>query len=249
MAQDKEIIFRFDAYTPETIPMERLAAYLAQLGALLGEQAGVHFARLEPGSTSAVCRVEREAVPKVDERLSRVKVGDGPEEARKAARIIDDMLRRDNASGSLLEAGGPEIIPFPGSNRIAEPTYGPFNQPGAIDGVVIRLGGKGKFVPVTLLDRAGAEIHCSASRETARELAKHIFGAEVRCNGDGRWFRATDGEWELRQFTISAFEMLDNRPLSDVVAELRSVKGNEWRRVDDPWSELARTREDGHDDE
>lgn len=247
MSDDKELVFRFDAYTPETIPMERLAEYLTQLAVLLGEAPSVHFARLEPGSTKAVCRVQREAVPKVDERLSRVKVGDGPDEARKAARVIDDMLRRDNASGSLLEASGAEIIPFPGNKRIVEQTYGPFNQPGVIDGVVIRLGGKGKFVPVTLMDRSGTEVFCYASRDTARELAKHFYVNEVRCTGAGRWFRAADGKWEMREFTISAFETLDNRPLSEIVTELQAVKGNGWRKLDDPWSELAQARDESDD--
>jgi hypothetical protein len=247
VSDDKEFVFRFDAYTPETIPMERLAEYLTHLAVLLGEEPSVHFARLESGSTKAVCRVQREAVPKVSERLSRVKVGDGPNEARRAARQIDDMLRRDNASGSLMEAGGAEIIPFPGSKRIVEQTFGPFNQPGAIDGVVIRLGGKGKYVPVTLLDRSDTEIHCYATRDTARDLAKHLFVGEVRCTGSGRWFRGGDGKWEMREFTIAGFETLDNRPLSEIVTELQAVKGNGWRSVEDPWAELARARDESGD--
>jgi hypothetical protein len=249
VSDDKELVFRFDAYTPETIPLERLAGYLSHLATLLGEEPSVHLARIEAGSVKAVCRIQREAVPKVQERLTRVRVGDGPAEARKAVRQIDEMLRKDNASGALAELGGPVIIPFPGKARIVDQTYGPFNQPGSIDGVVIRLGGKGKFVPVTLLDRAGAEIYCYASRETARALATHIFDGEVRCGGVGRWFRAASGQWELREFTITDFEALDNRPLPEIVAELQSVRGNGWRELDDPWSELAKARGEGPGEE
>jgi hypothetical protein len=244
VAKAKRLIFRLDAYTPETIPMERLAEYLGNLAKLLGEEPSVHFARLAKGSTKVICRVQREATPKVDDRLARVKVGEGPPEARRAVRDIDNMLRDDNASGALLDEDGAEIIPFPGNRRIVDQPYGPFNQPGALDGVVIRVGGKTKQVPIHLLDRQDNEIIGHTTREIARELAKFIFGAEIRCIGTGRWYRDHDGAWEMRNFTISSFERLDNRPLKEVVADLQNIEGD-WSKADDPWSELARIRGEG----
>ena len=246
---DKEFVFKFGAYSPATIPMDRLAEYLAQLALLLGEKQSVHFERLEEGSTVTVCRVQSEAVPKVEARLSRTKVGDGPDDARRAVRVIDAMLREDNTGGELLELSGAEIIMFPGNRRIAEPTFGPFNQPGTIDGQVIRLGGRTKEVPVTLMGRDGIEVHCHTTRETARDLARHIFGGEVRCSGTARWFRQDDGKWQLRHFTISSFDVLDGRPLGEVVEEIRKIEGNRWRDVADPWIELERLRKDDEEAE
>ncbi len=241
MAKAKKLVFRLEAYTPDTIPMERLAEYLGNLAKLLGEEPSVHFVKLAKGSTKAICRVQREAVPKVDDRLARVKAGEGPPEARRAVREIDNMLRDDNASGALLDEEGAEIIPFPGNRRIVEQPYGPFNQPGSFDGVVIRVGGRAKQVPIHLLDRQDNEIIGHATREVARELAKQIFGAEIRCIGTGRWFRDHDGNWEMRNFMISSFERLDNRPLGEVVADLRTVEGD-WHNLKDPWGELERIR-------
>lgn len=243
MAKAKKLVFRLDAYSPATIPMERLAEYLGYLAKLLGEEPSVHFVKLAKGSTKVICRVQREAVPKVDDRLARVRSGEGPSEARRAAREIDLMMRKDNASGRLEEEDGAEIIPFPGNRRIPEQIYGPFNQPAVVDGFVVRIGGTSKQVPVHLLDRQGEEIIGHTSREVARDLARHIFGEEIRCIGTGRWYRDDEGVWLRRDFTIASFETLDNRPLGEIVKDLRAVESNGWRDRADPWADLRRIRE------
>jgi len=47
-----------EAYTPETIPMARLAQYMQNLAAMLGHDAAVHFETLKPGSTQIVSRID-----------------------------------------------------------------------------------------------------------------------------------------------------------------------------------------------
>jgi hypothetical protein len=245
MAKGKYLILDIEAYSPETMPMARLAEYMADLAMLLGEKGSVHFVHLGRGSTRLVHRVDREAVPKVEERLRLVKAGAAPSEAQRAAQEIDRKLAEDNASGALVEKSGAEIIPFPGIKRLVEPEFGPFNEPGTIDGIVIRVGGQKKTVPVHLQTRTGIESNCHATRAVAKELAKHIFGPELRCSGTGRWYRDKAGNWEMRNFVIAEFTVLDSRPLADVVAELQAVEGNGWRKVPDPWAELAKLRSDG----
>ena len=68
MNDDKRLIFYIDAYSPETIPMAKLAEYMSDLAALLGRENAVHFAGLEKGSTKLAVRVEFEDVPKVTMR-------------------------------------------------------------------------------------------------------------------------------------------------------------------------------------
>ena len=46
----------------------------------------------------------------------------------------------------------------------------------------------------------------------------------------------------LDRFTITDFEVLDDAPLSAVVARLRKIPGSEWNEIDDPWGELDRIR-------
>ena len=224
--------------------MSRLAEYMSDLSMLLGEKASVHFVRLDSGCTQLVHRIDHEAVPKVVERLLLVKTGSGPSEAQRAVLEIDRRLAVDNASGALMEVAGAEIIPFPGINRFVEPEFGPFNEPGAIDGIVIRVGGQRRNVPIHLETRTGFETHCETTRDIAKELAKQIYGPEVRCIGVGRWYRDKTGIWELRKFTISEFSVLDNRALTEVVDELQAIRGSGWRELADPWTELSDIRSD-----
>ena len=244
MVDAKDLVLKIKAYSPETMPMSRLAEYMTCLAMLLGEKPSVHFLRVDEGSTQLVHRVDYEAIPKVDERLHLVKTGTGPSEAQHAAVEIDKKLAADNASGVLMEEAGAEILPFPGINRFIEPEFGPFNEPGTIDGVVIRVGGQTTNVPVHLETRTGFESHCRTTRDVARNLAKQIFGPEIRCLGIGRWYRDRIGIWEMRNFSISDFSVLDNRALPEVVAELRAVEGSGWREFSDPWAKLAGLRSD-----
>jgi hypothetical protein len=106
---------------------------------------------------------------------------------------------------------------------------GPFRKYGTIDGqlirIVIRIGGRGEGVRAHLRD--GAIIHTGlvCTPEIARKIASYLYGPTLRVHGFGTWFRTAAGVWELRSFRISDFEILDDAPLPEVVAELRKVKG------------------------
>lgn len=242
MTGGDELVFKISEYTPATIPMERLAAYMADLATLLGEPASVHFVKVVMGSTKLVHRIDAPAVPKVERRLHLVQTGNGPPDAERAVRAIDNRLRADGAHGVLSRKRGGKIIVFPGIRRIAEPVFGPFNQPGVLDGVVVRVGGRGDPVPVMLEVAGSFETHCFASRETARALGMHLFGAELRCRGIGRWLRDENGKWLLDKFTISSFDLLDATSLPELIAGLRETQGSGWREVVDPWSTLRNVR-------
>ena len=57
MSNDKERRFKNDVFTPETLPMERLAEYMLQFAKLLGEPERVHFVDVEAGSAVLRARV------------------------------------------------------------------------------------------------------------------------------------------------------------------------------------------------
>ena len=141
MENASEYRFKIDAYTPETIPMSRLAEYMHDLAALLGEKEHVHFVRLEEGSTRLVQRIDRESVPKVQARGAiDVIEGEGPEDALRAFKALDRRLAADNALGHIYQDDGAEIIHFPGCEKAKPPTFGAFNQPGSLDGLLIKIG-------------------------------------------------------------------------------------------------------------
>lgn len=219
----REYVFEIDAYTPTTIPMNRLAEYMADLATLLGEHKSVHFVRLAEGSVNIVHAIEYEAEPKIRQRLRGIRGGDGPPDALKARYSINRRLEHDNASGVLQDPEGKKIIDFPGKKRQAQPEFGPFNQPGTIDGIPIRVGGENDPVPVHLQEE-GQEPHiCFASRLLARSIAAYIFTATIRVEGIGRWRRDADEKWIREKFTIQSFRILNRVPLVDAVAQLRSV--------------------------
>ncbi|WP_295389754.1 hypothetical protein [uncultured Thiodictyon sp.] len=243
MDQSHDYRFTIDAYTPETIPLARLAEYMKDLAALLGERKHVHFVRLESGSTSLLQRVDPEAAPKIKKRIDALNPsnGTGPDDALRAFRALDRLLAEDNAVGRLCDYDGAVIIRFPGREKPRPLTFGAFSQPGSLDGVLIKIGGKDDTVPVHLQD--GKEIHiCTTTREMARRLAPHLFGATLRVQGHGRWERDAEGVWRLDRFYIDDFETLDDAPLGAVVERLRRVAGSDWAKVDDPYAELQHLR-------
>ena len=109
----EEYEFYIDAFSPSTIPMARLAQYMTELAALIGNTHSVHFTKLKKGSLSVLARVENEAIPKVRVRLQSARDPNAPTDLRKPYRKIDDMLRADNAVGKLRR-GTSNVVIFPG---------------------------------------------------------------------------------------------------------------------------------------
>lgn len=240
----REYRFRIgDAFTPATLPMARLAEYVAALASLLGETESVHFKAVERGSAVLVADVDEAARSSVTERIRAVRDGKGPKEALRAYRQLDDMLRRDRAVGALESDDEGVLVQFPGYLGAEPLVFGPFRQDGTLDGQVIRVGGKDDAVPVHLRD--GERVHTGlvATREMARRLGPLIFGPTIRVYGVGNWSRTGDGTWALNSFKIADFEILDDAPLAKVVQGLREVEGNRWNEVPDPIRALIDERQ------
>ena len=223
------------------MPMARLAEYIAQLAAILGEEKAVHFVRLKPGSTQVVHRVEREAVPKVRARTSAVRRGEGTADARRAYRRVNRLLREDNAQARLKEEiTGAEIIYFPGVQEMEE-TFTGIRQRGAFDGEVIRVGGIQKWIPIMLRSETTTYSNFFCKPEVAKQLGRHLF-EPVRLFGSGRWNRDADGRWSLEYFSVDSFDALREETLSQAIARIAAIKG-EW--VAESVSELEVLRHNG----
>jgi hypothetical protein len=248
---DQRLTFYIDAYSPETIPMAKLAAYMADFAALLGKDNAVHFDSLAPGSTKIKARVEFEDVPKVTHRLDNFRRGNPPKDAVKLFAEIDNRLANDNAVGLIWIDGadgeaGDELLAFPGRDRPKAQSYGPFTQEGSLDGLLISIGGKDESISLRLLNGDTVYSKCETTRSIARELGKHLF-EPVRIHGSGRWTRETDGAWTLVSFRATRFDTLDKTSLRDLTAALRAVKGSKWKEMADPLAELADMRCDESD--
>jgi hypothetical protein len=246
MEAGEEFRFCIDAYTPETMPLDRLAEYLAELAQVLGDARSVHLVELEPGSTVLIHKVDAQAVPKIRDQVAAVRHGNAPRPAMAAYQKINRLLREDNGSGVLIEESGAEILDFPGK-REEIPYFAAIEEYGEIDGEVIRVGGTGDPVPILLSADAGAFSGCWAKRSIAKPLANHLF-EPVRLFGQGRWIRDAEGQWLLSRLNVDRFQVLEQEVLSAALTKLRAIPGLEWG--DEALDELLRLRHgDGNEAE
>ncbi|SIS86822.1 hypothetical protein [Paracoccus saliphilus] len=230
------------SYHPETIPMDRLAEYLHALAQLLGEKPNVHFKEVTEGCVALHALVDSPAQTRVAGRIEAANSPAPPKDIVNSVETLDQMLRKDHATGSLRDGRDRVVIPFPGIEKQLPPVFGPIKQKGSLTGQVVRVGGTGDTIPVHLRDGQTPLTGLYTSEEAARQLAQHYLGGIVRVHGTGTWFRESNGVWRLDRFKIDSFEVLDDTPLSDVVARLRDVGGSKWGEVPDPVAALLAER-------
>lgn len=214
--------FRIDAFTPESLPMGRLAAYLSELAIVMGEPAQVVFKAIEKGSAVLVSEVAHEAVPKVRARVATLRDGGAPKEARRAADRLNDLLRQDNASGALHEGKRRgALLSFAGARARLRPVT-IVRQHGSLQGKVVRVGGTDDTIPVHLMVEGSMVPKVHTTPHLAKRLAAHLFDV-VRIHGEGRWARSPDGVWALEEFAITTFEPLEAATLGETVRALRAL--------------------------
>lgn len=230
------------SYDPKSIPMDRLGEYLQALAQLLGEKTNVHLAEVTEGCVALHVVIDSPARARVADRVEAANAPAPPKDVAKAVEALDEMLRKDNATGSLRDGDDRVVIPFPGIEKKLPPVLGPIKQEGFLTGQVVRVGGTGDSIPVHLRDGQTPLTGLYTGEETARQLAQHYLGAAIRVHGLGTWYREQNGVWRLDKFRIDSFEVLDDAPLTDVVARLRAVTGSRWGEVPDPVAALLADR-------
>lgn len=233
--------FRIEGLTPRTLPMDRLAEYLAELASLMGETERVHFAGVKSGSVVLMAYVEQQAAPKVRLRVAQARDPEAPLAIRKHYDRLNELLRSDNAHGQL-KVGTSNVLKFPGRKLARDERIGPFNEHTEIDGVLVRIGGIDDTAHAHLQDPEGQTRICIVSRDKARQLAAYLYGAPLRVTGTGRWQRTEQGKWELVQLKLVDFRTLKDEELPAVVQRLRAVPGSGWLRENDPLGILERIR-------
>jgi hypothetical protein len=240
MAEKREYRLKIDAYSPETMPMKQLAAYLADIAVLFGQESNVHLVAIEQSSTCPVVLVDWEAEPKVIDRITRARDREGSEDAIRAIDSINSRLFKDNASADLLNPSKTKVIEFPGA-KVKRPVWPSVSQSSELYGIPIAVGGKGDPVPVHLLD-GNDEHYLLAERGKAKQIAAYLFTATIRVVGSGRWRRLPSGVWDLERFVIDGFDVLKTVTFDDAVRELRAIDAS-WKRANhDPLAILDEIR-------
>jgi hypothetical protein len=237
VATYKKITFVIDGFTPLTLPIGRLADYIKNFAALVGPNSEVRFQKVAEGSAALISRAPEESIPEVRARIIAAKNGDGQVDAIRGFAGIRAMLAQDRTTGRIRESGH-RILEFP---KPRVPQYGAISEDGALEGVLIKIGGRDETIPVHLQD--GEKFYkCQTTRAKAKELAPFLFGDPIRVIGKGKWTRSEIGAWEMTEFKISDFERLNNDEIQQVLERLRQIPGSGWDKIDDPLSELDRIR-------
>lgn len=240
-----EYVFRIDVFTPDTLPMSRLAEYLAALARMLGHTEHTHFISLERGSAQLVHKVDAVDAPKVEARLNGVRVGQAPKDALKAQKDLDDLLANDNAIGALTErATGKVVVPFVGRNRPKPIVFPAFREDTSIQGQVVSIGGRDTTAHAILQDGEIIHVNLSMTREIARGLAPLLYGPIVRLHGNGRFERQGDGNWKLLDFRVDRYEKLDESLPKDFLREMGAIEGNNLMSREAYWNLMAEREDD-----
>lgn len=239
-----EYILRIDSLTPDNASLVRTAAYLDLLGKLLGQTEHVHPGSVSAGSLRLHAWADRQAVPKIEERVASA--DDKASDAYTIHQKLDKALAADNAVGELYRRpplGEPaKILEFAGRNRIKAREF-KLKQPGNIEGILIRLGGKDTSIHGELDCGEGRYQICKMKIGIAKELAPYLFIQPVRLNGQGIWKRDEDGQWAIEDFEATGFEILQNEDLPAALKNLREVQVD-WGNPDDLADELRKLRGD-----
>ena len=230
--------------TPLTLPMARLAEYITDLAMIMGHRESVHFIKVDEGSHESVIYVDAEEESRVTHQIQSSVRGMGPREANAAYKRVDDRLREDDGIGSILNISQKaKVIEFPGRSLDLPQAYGPIKERASLVGVLRRVGGFDKTVPIHLQRADEIIFYCDADEMIAKQLAP-LYSQTVRVHGIATYSRGKEGMWKLDHFKIQSF---DSRPLSEdtfsqTIEKMKAIPGSEWNELADPLEELQKLR-------
>lgn len=230
--------------TPLTMPMSRLAEYLKDLSEVLGRKEDVHLVTVDDGSTAPVIYMNAAYQDAILAQVRRAQAGAGPRDANDAWNRINDRLREDDGSADFIDADSNiRVIEFPGKNIANGLEIKPIREHASITGELRRVGGLDKTIHLQLRRADGEVVYVEADEAFAKQLEGRLF-SYIRVNGVATWRRDEHGNWMLEKFRAQSYdpEPLINEPFGATINELKSLPGNKWAEVDDPFGELRKIR-------
>ncbi len=246
MSDSEQFEFWIEAYSPETIAMKRLGEYMTQLGKLLGQEDRVHFDKLKGGSTTIAYKVEREAVPKINQRVNDIKRSEAANDVKYAHDTLNAMLYSDGAVAEIRQvvSGKPAAILRLAGREIPKPEkVGPFSEPASFKGELVRLEGADETKHAGIKDAQGRVWSGDMPIDLAVQMRELLFEL-VFVEGTARWIRHEDGTWELKSFHIHSCKALPKGTLEDDIKALRGIAGNKWKEMTDPIGAIRESRND-----
>lgn len=220
MRNSPEFRWILKGFTPEKMPMARLADYIQQLAKMLGQEDGVHFDRVERGSVAVVAAIDRRSSGKVSARVNGIRSGTAPADAMKAYGVINAMLAQDKTT-ALLRDRSAVIIRFPG--KIAErKALVEVPDSGSVVGYLYLLSDAGREFHARIRLESGGTLQCTVGSDIARKLREHLFET-VKVYGRGVWARSEGGAWTVVSLEINEVIRAESARLRTVVDQLRKL--------------------------
>jgi hypothetical protein len=222
MVDFEEMEFVIPAYTPETMPFDRLLQYLQQIAEVVGVPEDMHLVRILPSSTKPVFKLPLPVALQARENVAAVRSGAGTATQRRAYSQIRQMVRKDGGLSASLNDRTGMILDFPPAPDDVGALTG-IRQASSFEGSLTKVGGVGEFIPIQMQDLSGEVFSgFSAPKTLAKAMAKLLF-EPIRVTGIGSWDRTPGGEWKLTKMLVQTYEALGDESLSEVFQKLRAA--------------------------
>jgi hypothetical protein len=230
--------------TPLTLPMARLAEYLIDLADVLGHKDGVHLVAVEEGSAQPVVWIDPLVYSAAIAQMQSAQIGMGPKEANNGYKRLDTRLRVDQGSADFLDADSEaKIFEFPGIKRMNSVPIRGIREQASVTGELRRVGGLDKTIHLCLKRADGEVVYVESDEAFAKQMEGFLFNY-IRINGVATWSRDENGTWICDRFRAQSFDPIPlvNEPFETTLDKLKSLPGNRWPEVDDPYEELRKLR-------
>lgn len=228
--------------SPTKFPLKRLGEYLAEFADLLGEENHPRLVKIKNASIGVQAKVAEERQQQTHVRLVTAK-SEPTSRAGKCLSRIQQMIDTDGITEAQLQDRTGNVVHLFKGQKVETSTMPTLYQSGSVDGVVTGLVGADDTMHLHLRDYLERDIRILVRDEhLARTLLSQFRRGTVRVHVQGYWKR-TDQGWipETSRCTASSFDVLDESPLSEVLAKFAAIPGNGWATMENPmafWADL-----------
>jgi len=232
---------RIKGFTPENLPLSRMAEYVSALAELIGDDVQASFERVTKGSAQLKINIRDDDAEIAVNKIRLASSADEGSSARRGYEKIQSLLASDKTSAEFRPHKGAVILNFPGAPKNVL-RLATLKETGEINGRIIKVGGRDETIPISIRIPDGSVVSCTANVEMARKLKRYLLEPiDVILFGEGKWQRTESGAWEIIDFRILDVSEID---FANFDAELEKVRsaGSGWDDVDDVDAELERLR-------
>jgi len=228
--------------TPDSIPMSKLAEYIADWAQLLGSESAPILRGIVNGSV--VLRAEVAPTAKNEVR-NRLLAANHDEKASKYINSLQRFMLRDGVFGTIIDKSNDVLFQF---EDFAESDALPpviVEDSTEIDGTVFRVQGKDNSSHIGLIEYGSDRAFSIETKDDAlaRRFAEHFKGHTLRVRVHGTWRRDETGEWKPYRLIADGFNVLDDtQSLNELMQSLRDVPDNGWSSLPDPIAEWRNIR-------